>query len=107
VEDHDLLARERALYIRQLSLSLRQIVEALSSLDEVERVSLFGPYARGRADLFTDLEAHFGVLKRFTLANTDDPSHRVRRQRVYRYLRYRHRTLGRLHHSLTRIRSIS
>ena len=53
------------------------------------------------------IEAHFGVLKRFTLANTDDPSHGVRRRRIYRYLRYRHRTLGRLRHPLNRIRSIS
>ena len=31
------------------------------------------------------IEAHFGALKRFTLANTDDPSHAVPRRRVYRY----------------------
>lgn len=53
------------------------------------------------------IEAHFGVLKRFTLTNTDDPSHGVRRRRIYRYLRYRHRSLGRQHHPLNRIRSIS
>jgi DDE superfamily endonuclease len=53
------------------------------------------------------IEAQFGVLKRFTLANTDDQTHRVRRQRIYRYLRYRHRALGRLSHPLNRIRSIS
>lgn len=52
------------------------------------------------------IEAQFGVLKRFTLRNTDDPSHLVRRRRIYRYLRYRHRKLGRLHHPLNRIRSI-
>lgn len=52
------------------------------------------------------IEAQFGVLKRFTLANTDDPSHRVRRQRIYRYLRHRHRSLGRLRHPLNRLRSI-
>lgn len=52
------------------------------------------------------IEAQFGVLKRFTLRNTDDPSHRVRRQRIYRYLRYRHRRLGRLSHPLNRIRSL-
>lgn len=52
------------------------------------------------------IEAQFGVLKRFTLRNTDDPSHRVRRQRIYRYLRYRHRRLGRLSHPLNRISSI-
>ena len=53
------------------------------------------------------IEAQFGVLRRFTLANTDDSSHRVRRYRVYRYLRYRHRALSRLRHPLNRIRGIS
>ncbi len=46
------------------------------------------------------IEAQFGVLK---LRNTDDPSYRVRRQRIYRYLRYRHRRLARLSHPLNRI----
>ena len=52
------------------------------------------------------IEAHFGVLKRFTLANTDDPSHTVRRRRVYRYLRYRHRKVGTHTHPLAGIRCI-
>ena len=52
------------------------------------------------------IEAPFGVFQRFTLANTDDASHGVPRRRIYRYLRYRHRTLGRLRHPLNRIRSI-
>jgi transposase len=53
------------------------------------------------------IEAQFGVLKRFTLANTDDLDHVTRRRRVYRYRRYRHRKLDRLTHPLTRIRSIN
>jgi DDE superfamily endonuclease len=52
------------------------------------------------------IEAHFGILKRFTLANTDDLDHVVRRRRIYRYLRYRHRKLGRLRHKLNRMRTI-
>jgi transposase len=52
------------------------------------------------------IEAHFGVLKRFTVANTDDLEHVVRRRRIYRYLRYRHKKLGKLRHSLNRIRMI-
>lgn len=52
------------------------------------------------------IEARFGVLKRFTLANSDDPAHGVRRRRIYRYLRYRHRKLGTVHHPLNRIPSI-
>lgn len=53
------------------------------------------------------IEAHFGAMKRFTLANTDDPSHAVRRRRVYRYLRYRHRKVGTASHRLAGIRGIS
>lgn len=52
------------------------------------------------------IEAHFGVLGRFTLANTDDLDHVTPRRRVYRYLRYRHRRLGNIAHPLNRIRSI-
>ena len=33
------------------------------------------------------IEAQFGVLKRLTLANTDDLSHTIRRRRIYRYLK--------------------
>lgn len=53
------------------------------------------------------IEAQFGVLKRFTLAHTDDPIHAARRRRIYRYLRYRHRKLRSLHHPLHRLRSLS
>jgi hypothetical protein len=52
------------------------------------------------------IEAHFGALKRFTVANTDDAEHVVRRRRVYRYLRYRHTRLGNASHPLNRIRSL-
>lgn len=54
--DHDVLIRDRAAYAALLERSLRQIVTTLSSLAEVEKVSLFGSYARGRADLLTDLD---------------------------------------------------
>lgn len=53
------------------------------------------------------IEAQFGILKRFTLAHTDDPRHAVRRRRIYRYLQYRHRKLNNLTHLLHRLRSIS
>ena len=39
-----------------LEQSLQEIVTKLSALEGVERISLFGSYARGRADLFTDLD---------------------------------------------------
>jgi hypothetical protein len=51
------------------------------------------------------IEAQFGVLQRFTLANTDDPTQVDRRRRIYAYLRYRHRKLANLRHPLNRIRS--
>jgi len=52
------------------------------------------------------IEAHFGVLGRNVLANTDDLDHIVRRRRVYRYLRYRHKKLDLLEHPLNRVRAI-
>jgi hypothetical protein len=52
------------------------------------------------------IEAHFGVTKRATLTGSDDLDHVLRRHRIYRYLRYRNRRVGRVAHPLTRIRSI-
>jgi predicted nucleotidyltransferase len=50
------LAARRAEYAARLRESLDRIVVSLAALDEVERVSVFGSYARGRADLATDLD---------------------------------------------------
>jgi hypothetical protein len=49
------------------------------------------------ASWFNLIEAQFGILKRCTLTNTNDPSHTARRRRIYAYLRYRHRKLANLH----------
>ena len=51
------------------------------------------------------IEAQFGVLKRFTLANTDDSTHVARRRRIYAQLRYGHRKFANLRHLSNRIRS--
>lgn len=51
------------------------------------------------------IEAQFGVLKRFTVANTDDPNHEARHQRVRAYLAYRHKRLGNSSHPLKRLSS--
>ncbi len=48
------------------------------------------------------IEAQFGVLKKFTVANTDDASHEQRHQRVGAYLQYRHKRLGNWNHPLRR-----
>ena len=53
------------------------------------------------------IETQFGVLKRFTLTDTDDRDHRARRRRIYRYLAYRHRKLGNLDHPFNHLRSFS
>ena len=49
------------------------------------------------------IEAQFGVLRRFTLTGTDDRTHEERRDRVYRFLRYRHQQRGNARHPLTRL----
>lgn len=48
--------REREAYTDLLAQSLQRVVATLSAMPEVERVCLFGSYARGRKDLFTDLD---------------------------------------------------
>ena len=50
------VSKERAEYRLHLEQSLDGIVECLSRLPEVVRISVFGSYARGKADLFTDLD---------------------------------------------------
>lgn len=50
------MLRKRAAYVDLLEQALPQIVERLSGLEGVERVSLFGSYAQGKRDLFTDLD---------------------------------------------------
>ena len=50
------LGQKRRQYVLALDESLRDIVEQLAGIPEVERVILFGSYADGRRDLFTDLD---------------------------------------------------
>src|SRR5919204_4083002 len=50
------LARLRRAHRRRLEDAVARVREVLPSLPGVRRVSLFGSYARGRADLFTDLD---------------------------------------------------
>ncbi|MEW6447642.1 MAG: nucleotidyltransferase domain-containing protein [Bacillota bacterium] len=54
--DREKLPEKRAAYTKLLRESLERAVAVLSSLKEVERVSLVGSYACGRADLLTDLD---------------------------------------------------
>ncbi len=50
------LKTERERYARHLENAVQRATTALLSLPEVHRVSLFGSYAKGRRDLFTDLD---------------------------------------------------
>lgn len=50
------LARKREEYRRALEESLARLVALLSADPTVRRIILFGSYARGRADLRTDLD---------------------------------------------------
>jgi predicted nucleotidyltransferase len=50
------LEEKRKQYRQALGQALEHIVARLSSMPEVEKVILFGSYAAGRRDLFTDLD---------------------------------------------------
>jgi predicted nucleotidyltransferase len=50
------LKDKRAEYSLRLESTLERIINHLSKMPEVEKVILFGSYAAGRRDLFTDLD---------------------------------------------------
>ncbi len=54
--DEQTLADKRAQYRRALADAVQHIVIVLARRPEVQRAVLFGSYAQGRSDLFTDLD---------------------------------------------------
>ena len=50
------LSERRAAYVEKLDVAVRTVVDTLSRVPGVQRISLFGSYARGRRDLGTDLD---------------------------------------------------
>ncbi len=50
------LAEKRRAYVEELAATLDRVVADLAQRPEVRRVVLFGSYARGRRDLFADLD---------------------------------------------------
>ena len=52
----DSLSSRRADYVADLAGDLDSIIAQLGRIPEVRQVILFGSYARGRRDLFTDLD---------------------------------------------------
>ena len=87
--------------------NLRNVHDNPRFLALLRRLKIEPVYTPTEASWLNLIEAHFGAMRRFTLANTDDPSHAVRRRRIYRYLRYRHRKTGTQRHRLAGIRRIS
>jgi predicted nucleotidyltransferase len=50
------VSARRVAYAKQLAEAVQKAVAVLSGLQGVERLSIFGSYARGRRDLLTDLD---------------------------------------------------
>jgi predicted nucleotidyltransferase len=53
---HETISEMRQAYVEDLAAGLNKILAILSKKPEVERVILFGSYASGKRDLFTDLD---------------------------------------------------
>jgi len=60
------VAEKRAAYVCRLEEAVERIQTVLAEVPGMRRVSLFGSYARGRRDLFTDLDL-------FVVWDTDRP----------------------------------
>ncbi len=106
----DAFRRLRACYPRKrlfvIMDNLHNIHDHPRFLAFLRRLRIRPVFTPTEASWLNLIEAHFGVLGRFTLANTDDLDHVVRRRRVYRYLHYRHKKLNLLEHPLNRVRAI-
>ena len=50
------LEQRRSEYSQDLERALEKVLDHLTHMPEVEKVILFGSYAAGRRDLFTDLD---------------------------------------------------
>jgi predicted nucleotidyltransferase len=50
------LQTDRDAYVQRLEAAPRRILERLSTVEGIRRVSLFGSFAGGRRDLYTDLD---------------------------------------------------
>ena len=50
------VSAQRERYVAAMAEDLKSVVEQLSAIPTVQRVILFGSYAAGRRDLFTDLD---------------------------------------------------
>lgn len=72
----------------------------------LDRLRIAPVFTATNASWMNLIEAQFGVLKRFTLTDTDDPSHAERQRRIYRFLRYQQRQRHTVGHPLTRLHRV-
>lgn len=104
--------RLRACYSPRTTLyvvldNLRNVHDNPRFLALAKRLRITLVFTPTEASWLNAIEPHFGVLKRATLVGSDDRDHVLRRRRIYRYLRARHRRLGNAAHPLTRIRTVT
>jgi transposase len=91
-------ARLRSCY--PLSVRLYVVMDNLNTHKHAELKAFMAQhniepvYTPTYASWLNAIEAHFGPLKRFAIAGTDDPSHEYRRWRIARYLTWRNREKG-------------
>lgn len=104
--------RLRACYPRRTKLyvvldNLRNVHDNPRFLALAKRLRITLVFIPTEASWLNLIEPHLGVLKRATIDGSDDPDRISRRRRIYRFLRYRHRTLGKSAHPLTRLRIVT
>lgn len=87
--------------------NLHQVHDHPRFLAFARRLRITLVFTPTEASWLNAIEPHFGVPKRATLVGSDDREHVLRRRRIYRYLRARHRRLGNAAHPLTRIRTVT
>ncbi len=96
--------RGRSLYV--ILDNLPHVHDHSRFLALLRRLCIHPVFTPTNASWLNLIEAQFGVLKRFTLTNTDDPTHGVRRGRIVRYIRYRNHLVGEHHHPLMQMLTI-
>lgn len=87
--------------------NLRNVHDNPRFLALAKRLGITLVFTPTEASWLNAIEAHFGVLRRATLVGSDDREHVLRRRRIYRYLRARHRRIGNAAHPLMRIRTVT